>query len=479
MTEESVHILMIDDDEDDYFLVSSLLDDVSPGQYKVDWAGTYTEGIAAIEAKQHDIYLIDYRLGQYTGIDILRHFQQISYKAPVIILTGKGDYSIDKEAMTAGASDYLVKGEITAPVLERTVRYVLDEFKHLRAIAESERKYFGIFEKSHDLILLADCDKKIIDANPAALRKLEYSKNELLELHMQHLFLEKEQGEEFVEEICSEDAISHVEYIFKSKSGNRLDVVVNANMFDAENQVFLCVAEDITQRKREELEKRQQEKFVISGRIARVIAHEVRNPLTNILLAVSQFKLEPVSPNPEESVVYLDIVERNCHRINQLVTELLQSTRMMDLHPESVFANQLLLKTLEHAQDRLQLNGIKVEKNFMRPDVILQVDVDKMIIALLNIVINAIEAMKPGEGMLALTTYQEKDKVCIRIKDNGIGIPEENKARLFEPFFTDKTKGTGLGLTSTQNIILNHKGSIHVESAPGKGTEFVILLPVQ
>jgi signal transduction histidine kinase len=94
-------------------------------------------------------------------------------------------------------------------------------------------------------------------------------------------------------------------------------------------------------------------------------------------------------------------------------------------------------------------------------------------------VINAIEAMKPNEGVLTLTTYLEKDKVCIRIKDNGIGIPEENKARLFEPFFTDKTKGTGLGLTSTQNIILNHKGSIHVESARGYGTEFVIFLPVQ
>ncbi|WP_295125900.1 hybrid sensor histidine kinase/response regulator [uncultured Chitinophaga sp.] len=479
MTEDLVKILMIDDDEDDYFLVSSLLDDIAPGQYKVDWAGTYNEGIAAIAKRGHDIYLIDYRLGQYTGIDILRHFQEIAYKAPVIILTGKGDYSIDKEAMTAGASDYLVKGEISAAVLERTVRYVLDEFRHLRAIAESERKYFGIFEKSHDLILLADCNKKIIDANPAALRKMEYSKDELLELHMQDLFLEKEQGGEFVEEICKEDAITHVEYIFKSKSGNRLDVLVNANMLDEENNVFLCVAEDITRRKREELEKRQQEKFVVSGRIARVIAHEVRNPLTNILLAVSQFKLEPVSPNPEESVVYLDIVERNCHRINQLVTELLQSTRMMDLHPEAVFANQLLLKTLEHAQDRLQLNGIKVEKNLMRPDVILQLDIDKMIIALLNIVINAIEAMKPNEGVLTLTTYLEKDKVCIRIKDNGIGIPEENKVRLFEPFFTDKTKGTGLGLTSTQNIILNHKGSIHVESARGHGTEFVILLPVQ
>jgi DNA-binding NtrC family response regulator len=103
MTDQPIHILMIDDDEDDFFLVNELLQDISPGQYQLNWASTYAQGQEQISRKAHDIYLVDYRLGPYTGIDMLHYFQQIGYKAPVIMLTGKGDYTIDKEAMMAGA----------------------------------------------------------------------------------------------------------------------------------------------------------------------------------------------------------------------------------------------------------------------------------------------------------------------------------------------------------------------------------------
>jgi signal transduction histidine kinase len=253
-------------------------------------------------------------------------------------------------------------------------------------------------------------------------------------------------------------------------------VLVNANKLDEQLGTFLCVAEDITEKKREELDKRQQEKFVISGRIARVIAHEVRNPLTNILLAVGQFKQDE-APENDDRQLYLDIIERNCTRINQLVTELLQSTRMMELHLQEYDVNTLVKNALALAEDRIRLNDMRLNEFYTEEDVTVQADDEKMNIALLNILINAVEAMIPGEGMLTVSTHAERDKAYIRIRDNGAGIPEENKARLFDPFFTSKTKGTGLGLTSTQNIIINHKGTINVESAPGEGTLFTIVLP--
>ena len=138
---------MIDDDEDDFFLVSSLLKDVAPNQYHIEWCSTYESGIEAVERKQHALYLVDYRLGKYTGLDVLRHFQRIGNDAPVIMLTGKGDYAIDNEAMMAGAVDYLVKSEISGQELERAIRYGISEHRHLQIIAENERKYFGVFEK--------------------------------------------------------------------------------------------------------------------------------------------------------------------------------------------------------------------------------------------------------------------------------------------------------------------------------------------
>lgn len=471
-------ILMIDDDEDDFFLVSSLLQDVAAGQYDIEWSPTYEKGIEAIERKQHELYLVDYRLGRYTGLDILRYFQGIGYEAPVIMLTGKGDYAIDNEAMQAGAVDYLVKGEISGQELERAVRYGISEHKHLQTIAENERKYFGIFEKSHDLIILADCDKNIIEANPTAQRKLGHSREELLNMNLKDLFLVETEALQFLLDICEDNAIVQKELTFKNKNGQKLEMLINANKLDEKLGTFLCVGEDITDKKREEAEKQHQEKFVITGRIARVIAHEVRNPLTNILLAIGQFKQE-IPSEQEDLQLYLDIMERNCTRINQLVTEMLQSTRMMELHLHDVDANDMVYKALAFASDRLQLNGIQLDVDFMQEGVTLHVDEEKMNIALLNIFINAIEAMNPGSGVLKVSTQLMNGKVYVRIADNGIGISEEHKAKLFDPFFTvNKTKGTGLGLTSTQNIIINHKGNITVDSKVGEGTLFTIILPV-
>ncbi|MFY0252469.1 ATP-binding protein [Chitinophaga sp. 30R24] len=471
------HILMIDDDEDDFFLVNSLLQDISPDQYVLQWVSSYKEGLLAIETRTHDLYLVDYRLGVHTGIDVLHHFRNLGYKAPVILFTGKGDYYIDKEAMLAGAADYLVKSEINAALLERAIRYTLDKFSHLLAIEKSEKRYFSIFEKSNDLILLADCEHKIVAANPAALQVLNYEEDELYSSHLQRLFAEDSVVADFLAQLCTEEGVVQKEYMFLSKTGQQLDVTINASLLDEKKQLYLCIIQDITARKRKEREKQQQEKFVITGRIARLIAHEVRNPLTNILLAVSQLKMEPVSKT-EEAPLYLDIMERNCHRINHLVTELLQSTRMSELNMLPMEVNPLIEKALQLSADRLQLHNVTVEKELCRPDGKILADEDKILIAFLNIIINGIEAMKAGEGRLSIQARCEADKVLIRITDNGSGISPQNQAKLFEPFFTNKTKGTGLGLTATQNIILQHKGTIAVESALGEGTSFLITFPL-
>lgn len=478
MIERPIHILMIDDDEDDFFLVTELLHDISPGQYKLEWASTYEKGLAALKNNTHDVFLVDYRLGPNTGIDILHQIQQMPNQLPVIMLTGKGDYKIDQEAMQAGAYDYLVKGEITADLLERSIRYALDEYSHRRSIEESEKKYYGIFEKAHDLIVLADCDRNIIDANPAALRTLQYTREQMLKLHLRDLFISREQSETFLDNICNNGITNTLEYEFKTADNKKLIVLINAVTLDEAAQIFLCVIQDITDKKREEQEKQHQEKFVITGRIARVIAHEVRNPLTNILLAVSQFKDEDAVVANEDTVLYTDIIERNCTRINQLITELLHSTRMIELHMDNYGINELVEKALLLAHDRLQLNEIKVERNLVSPDIMVSADEEKVVIAFLNIIINAIEAMAPGKGILTVTSIRNQDKVKLLIGDNGMGISEDKLARLFDPFYTSKAKGTGLGLTSTQNILLNHKGTIHVDSEPGKGSVFTIALPV-
>jgi signal transduction histidine kinase len=219
---------------------------------------------------------------------------------------------------------------------------------------------------------------------------------------------------------------------------------------------------------------RGNEKFSATGRVARTIAHEIRNPLTNINLAYAHLSGEQ-SLEPHKSL--LDVIKSNSDRINHMITDLLNSTRFLELQFSKVSVNLLLNETLAAAQDSLALKNIQVVKNFSPAPCEVWVDPEKIKIAFFNIIVNAIDAMEAGKGVLTLKTEVKMNHKClIVIADNGSGIPEDMLNKLFDPYFTSKPSGTGLGLTNTQNIILNHKGAITVESKTGIGTRFIISL---
>ncbi|MEO5682398.1 MAG: CHASE3 domain-containing protein [Chitinophagaceae bacterium] len=225
---------------------------------------------------------------------------------------------------------------------------------------------------------------------------------------------------------------------------------------------------------KELLQMRSIEKFASTGRIARTIAHEVRNPLTNINLAMEQLKSE-MSGDEDNSILF-EMVQRNSNRINQLITDLLNSTKFVELSYGKTSINDLVDEALDMAKDRIALYNTSVVKQYSEDICDVEVDKEKLKIAFLNIIVNAIEAMEPGKGVLKIVTKGENNKCVIEISDNGSGMDKESMSRLFEPYFTSKPKGNGLGLTNTQNIILNHRGTIQAESEKGKGTTFTISL---
>jgi len=220
------------------------------------------------------------------------------------------------------------------------------------------------------------------------------------------------------------------------------------------------------------IELRQLEKYVVTGRIARVIAHEVRNPLTNINLACEQLRAEVGN---KDSEIFFSMINRNSKRINQLVSDLLAATRA-ELSFSKASINDILDASLELALDRIQLNQIKVIKNYDENICSLPVDIEKIKIAFLNIIVNAVEAMDEN-GILEISMENQDGKCVVKISDNGKGMKKTEVDRLFEPYFTTKEKGTGLGLANTHNIIIGHKGSISAESELGKGTSFTITFP--
>src|SRR5688572_15546717 len=221
-------------------------------------------------------------------------------------------------------------------------------------------------------------------------------------------------------------------------------------------------------------ELKSMEKFTATGRVARTIAHEVRNPLTNISLAAEQ--LQEMAIQNTESSMLLDMINRNAIRINQLVSDLLNATKVIELNIETSGINKILDETLALAADRIDLSKIKVEKNYLPGDCNVVVDGQKMKVAFLNIIVNGIEAMEKNKGVLKLITRKAGDKCIIEIEDNGSGMDQDTLQKLFDPYFTNKSKGNGLGLTNTQNIIISHRGRIAVRSRQGKGSVFQIIL---
>jgi DNA-binding NtrC family response regulator len=131
---DPIRVLIVEDDEDDYIILRDLLLGIEAGEFRLDWAATYEAGIEQMARDRHDVFLVDYVLGERNGVDLLNEAREKDCDAPMILLTGRGDREVDLAAMKAGAADYLNKDEIRAPILERSIRYAVE-----RRRSEKER----------------------------------------------------------------------------------------------------------------------------------------------------------------------------------------------------------------------------------------------------------------------------------------------------------------------------------------------------
>lgn len=201
------------------------------------------------------------------------------------------------------------------------------------------------------------------------------------------------------------------------------------------------------------------------------LAHEIRNPLANIKLAAEM--LGSIITDDDQKL-YLDIIMRNSTRINEVLTDMLRSCQPDDTHLEAHSIHELLDEVLVMSKDRIKLKNILVTKNYTKKDRKIMVDKLKLKIAFTNIIINAIEAMPIEKGELKLVTRSAKGRPVVEIRDNGIGISKENLKQIFKPYFTNRTGGMGLGLSTTFDMLQSNHVQVNVRSVPGRGTSFIL-----
>lgn len=468
-------ILIVDDDEDDYFILSGFLRDVADNKFSITWAPTFSEGLQKLSEARYDIAFVDYRLGARSGVDFLKDVRDKQLDTPIVLLTGQGNYSVDIEAMELGAVDYLIKADLNSEKAERCIRYTIDRANTLKALRDSERKYRSIFEKSKDIIFVADSDFCIIDINDAIESLLGYSPRELLGTPLPDLVVKDDDSQYLLDALRMGLQVTDYSLELQKADQSKLHCTISFSANDSENGAQVQgIIHDMTTVKKAEKTTLQNEKLAATGRLVRTLAHEVRNPLNNITMSAEQLGN---SSAMEDHPLYLDIIKRNSIRINNLITELLHSQLPKDNMRKSSCLQDILNEVFTTAIDRLTLKRIQHKASLPEPQIFIPADRENLKIALLNIIINAVEAMSEDTGLLTIDLSVSGKKAILTISDNGCGISEEHINHIFEPYFTRKKNGTGLGLAFTLNIIRAHNAALDVSSLPGRGTTFTITFP--
>jgi two-component system sensor histidine kinase HydH len=281
------------------------------------------------------------------------------------------------------------------------------------------------------------------------------------------------------EQLKKQDTVLEQEMIFRG-CGNEAEPVpllVNAAVIhDGERKsrrhVFLFT--DMTNIKQLEEQLRRSERLAALGRLAAGIAHEIRNPLSSIkgfaTILANRFKDE------DRNGKIAEVMVQEVERLNRVVTELLDFARPTELAKQPHDAEELIRHSLRLIESDALRQNVKIEWAIHPDGLELEVDPDRFAQVLLNLYLNSLQAMEDG-GTLRIEVSRQSDQAVLKVADSGKGIDPENLAHVFDPYFTTKPRGVGLGLANVHKLVEAHGGDIEVESTPGRGTCFTIRLP--
>jgi two-component system sensor histidine kinase AtoS len=350
----------------------------------------------------------------------------------------------------------------------------------LREITSLKAYNDNILTSMTNGLMTIDLEKKIVTVNETAQRILERGKEGMAGRSVEGIFDDRHPFYQMLTETLlngKETIHSEVEL---NRDGESLWLIASTSMLtdgDGEKIGALVIFQDITEIKALEEKLRQADRLVALGTLSAGLAHEIKNPLSAIKTFVQL--LPQKMGNPAFMEKFHVTVPREIDRINQLVEDLLELTRTRIRPRVDLNVDALILQVIDLHGEELKKREIAFENHLERTLPPIQGDAETLYRAFTNLIINAIQAM-PNGGILFISSELDSSSSSIKLtfKDTGIGMDEMTTKNIFNPFFTTKDKGAGLGLALTRKIIENHKGTIEVTSERGKGSLFVLKLPV-
>lgn len=340
----------------------------------------------------------------------------------------------------------------------------------------------GAIENTNEAFVTIDQNHKVLFFNKTAEEIFGYRRHEIIGRDLDVIMSEK----------CARDHRQAVERYAKTrvprrighetemsatrKGGKTFPATISFSVFEREGFLYFTgIVRDLTETKALQEKIIRSERLAALGQVVAEITHEIKNPLMMIGGFANQLKRET---RDKKSHTKLNVIAEQVSRLENLLEELRDLYLPRALNIEEIEISSLLHDVYSLAKNDCEEKKINAEIKTDSEPIIVEADRARLEQVLLNLLNNSMEAMETG-GNLSIQPKLVGDKVEISIADDGIGIPEDDKEKVFSPFYTTKKHGTGLGLSISRNIIEENEGSsLTFESEEGKGTVFRIILPV-
>jgi PAS domain S-box-containing protein len=490
-----LRILLVEDDQDDFILVRDALRELKNERLTLEWVENPAEAIERMASREHDVCLLDYQLGAFTGLELMLEARRGGARLPVILLTGHSDPELDRQALEAGAADFLVKSQMTPVLLERSIRYSVEQARTLEALRRSRASFRELIERLPDGVCVIH-DSRILYVNPALLTMLGCaSPDELLEREVREIaarFVHPEEREQalaaFDTPLESRERTPFHEFRLVRASGESFPAEIARFLVGFEGRPgIMCIGRDLTERKRMQAQLMLTDRMASLGMVAGMIAHDINNPLAYVLANLHILE-EDVLPR-------VGLLPRERDEVRELLAdaqlgaararEIVQQFRLFsrgdkEQRREPLEVHQALESALRLAGNEIR-HRARLVRDYGEP---LRVDASEVQFGqvMMNLLINAAQAIPEGDvegNEIRVVTRLRQSEAVIEVHDTGAGIPPDRMERVFEPFFTTKASGsgTGLGLSICRSIINALGGRLELESQLGRGSIFRVVLP--
>jgi two-component system sensor kinase FixL len=356
----------------------------------------------------------------------------------------------------------------------------ITEYKNLiDRVKASKKKFKAILDSATDAILSVDSEYKIILFNNAAQKIFGYSRREILGQDLRTLISDRD-GRQYnylkkLTNIMSPNRRGKtISLIATRKDGNEFPVEAGFSCHEINGDfTFTAILRDLTEQKKMEKKLLQTERLAAVGQTVAHVAHEIKTPLMIIGGFSRQIRNDLTN---KKNLTKLDMVLDEVSRLERLITSLSDFTKEYRLVIRLADINLVILDVLKIMKDVYPSEKCHFDINLETDLEAVSCDPDKLKQVFMNIIANGMEAIEDG-GKIIVRTIKRREHLEVIIQDNGKGIEEEDLLRIFDPFYTTRRNGSGLGLSISYRIVQAHKGEIHAVSVPEQGTTFIIRLP--